>query len=83
MTIASNFMSSKGNGEECIMHSKSDNIEITSHDKADEPIKQFFELVLSRYHIGLETSMKGCDFISDCVNLFYQCHKINLNRGGS
>ena len=36
------------------------------------------------YQIGLETSMKGSDFIFDCVNsLYYKCHKIDLNRGGS
>ena len=28
--------------------------------------------------------MKGSDFIFDCVNsLYYKCHKIDLNRGGS
>ena len=28
--------------------------------------------------------MKGSDFVFDCVHLlYYQCHKINLNRGGS
>ena len=28
--------------------------------------------------------MKGSDFIFDCVNLlYYKCHKINLNCGGS
>ena len=33
---------------------------------------------LSRYQIGLGTSMKG-----DCVYLpFYKCHKINPNCGG-
>ena len=28
--------------------------------------------------------MKGSDFIFDCVySLYYKCHKINLNYGGS
>ena len=45
------------------MHSKSDNIEITSHDKAGEAIEEFFEWLLSRYQIGLARSMKGSDFI--------------------
>ena len=32
----------------------------------------------------METSVKGIDFIFDCVNLLYCInHKINLNRGGS
>ena len=39
--IAINFMSSKGNEEDCIMHSKSNNI-VMSHDKADEAIEQLF-----------------------------------------
>ena len=32
-----------------------------SHDKTDEAIEQLFELLLSMYQIGLETSMKGSD----------------------
>ena len=40
------------------MHSKSDNIEIMSQDKADKVIEDFFESVLSRYQIGLEKSVK-------------------------
>ena len=36
------------------------------------------------HQIGLVTSLKGSDFIFDCVYLlYYQCHKINLNPGGS
>ena len=28
--------------------------------------------------------MKGCEFVFDCVHLlYYNCHKINPNRGGS
>ena len=47
-----------------------------SHDKADDVIKELFESLLSRYQIGLETSMNGSDFIFDCVNLlYYKCHK--------
>ena len=66
------------------MHSKSDNIEIIINDKADEIIEKRFQILLSRYQIGLETSMKGSDFIFDCVHLvYYKCHKINFKRGGS
>ena len=40
--IANNFISSLDNGEECVMHSKSDNIEIMINDKAygitEEPL---------------------------------------------
>ena len=38
LTIAIHFISPKGNDEECVMHSKSDNIEIMINDKADEVI---------------------------------------------
>ena len=50
------------------MHSKSNNIEITCCDKAGEVIEQLFESVLSRYQIGLETSMKGIEFIFGCIS---------------
>ena len=56
-------MSFKYNDEERIMHSKSDNIEMMSNDKADELKEDLFASLLSRYQIGLETSMKRSDFI--------------------
>ena len=39
LTIANNFISSIDNDEESVMHSKSDNREITINDKADKIIK--------------------------------------------
>ena len=66
------------------MHSKRDNIEIMSRDKANEFIEELFEPLLNRYQIGLETSVRGSNFIFDCVNLLhYKCYKINFERGGS
>ena len=44
------------------MHSKSDNIKIMINDKADEVIEELFQSLLSKYHVGLETSMRGSDF---------------------
>ena len=39
--------------------------------------------LLSSYQIGLETSMKGSNFIFDDVSLlYYKCHQINFKRGG-
>ena len=59
------------------MHSKSDNIEIMINDKADEFIEELFQSFLSRYQIRLEISIRGSDFIFDCVHLlYYKCHKI-------
>ena len=49
------------------MHSKIDNIEIMINDRADEAIKDLVQLLLSIYQIGLETSLKGSNFMFDCV----------------
>ena len=57
LTVAINFISSKDNDEEHVIHSKSDNIEILINDKSDEVIEKLFESFLNRYQIGLETSM--------------------------
>ena len=66
------------------MYSKSDNKEIMITDKPDEFIEELFQPLLSRYQVGLETSMKGSDFIFDCAHLlYYKCHKIGFKRGGS
>ena len=83
-TIAINFVSFKDIDEEHVLHSKSHNMEIMIRDEADEVIKEIFKSLLSRYQIGLETSIKGGDFIFDCVNLLhYKCHLINLECGVS
>ena len=41
-TMAINVISSKDNDEELVMHSKSDNIELTIYDNTDEVIEEFF-----------------------------------------
>ena len=41
LTIAINVISYKDNDEECVMHSKSDNIEIIINDEGDEVIEEF------------------------------------------
>ena len=79
-----NFMSSKENDEEHVMHSKSDNVDIIGHDRADEAIEELFESLLSRYQIGLKTSMKGSNLIFDNFSLlYYECREINFKCGGS
>ena len=62
LKISFNFFSSKDTNEEQVMHSKSDNIEVMIYDNTNEVIEKNFELLLSRYQIGLETSMKDSDF---------------------
>ena len=84
LTIAINFIFSKDVDEEHAMHSKSNNIEVTPYDNANEMVDELFESLLLRYHIGLETSIRGSNFIFDSVQLLhYKCHKINFKRGCS
>ena len=51
-------------------------------DEADEAIKQFFNSLKNRYENNLE-SMKGSNFALFYLIMYYKCHKINLNCGGS
>ena len=76
LTIANNLISFKDIDEELVMNSKSDNMEVMIYDKADKVIKELFMSVLKVYQIVLETSMKGSDFIFDCVHtVYYKYHK--------
>ena len=84
LTIAINLISPKDNDKEHVMHSKSNNVEILINDKPGEVIEELFQLLLSKHHIGLETSMKGSKFVFHCVHLLYYIgHKTNPNHGGS
>ena len=69
--MAINFISSKDNCEEFLMHWKSDNIEIMINDKPDEVTEKLFKSLLNRYQVGLETSIRGSDFIFDCAYLLH------------
>ena len=84
LTIAINFISSKDNGEEVLMNAKSNKKEIMINDKADEVTKKLLKLIIKRYQNISEISMRGSDFIFDCIHLlYYKCHKINQNHGRS
>ena len=64
------------------MHSKSDNIKLMIKHEADEVIKERFD-PLNRYQNNLEP-IKGSEVVFDFVHiLYYKCHKINPNCGGS
>ena len=53
------------------------------NDDADEILKELFDSLKNRYHNNLE-SMKGSEFFFDYVHfMYYKCHEINPNRGGS
>ena len=80
LTIAINFISSIANDEGCVMHSKSDNIEIMIND---ETIKELFDSLKKRYQNNLKL-LKGREFVFDYVHLlYYKCHKVSPNRSGS
>ena len=65
------------------MDSKSDNIKIMMNDEVDDVIKELFDSFKSRYQNNL-ASTKGSEFFFDYVHLlYYKCHKINPNCGGS
>ena len=54
-TVSINSIFSKDTDQEHIMHLKSDNIEVITYDNVNEVTEETFELLLSRYKIGLET----------------------------
>ena len=84
LIITINFFSSEDdNDEECVMHSKSDNIEIMISGETDKIIEKLFNSFKTRYQNNLQ-SMRGSQFVFDYVHLlYYKCHKINFNYGGS
>ena len=80
LTIAIDFISSKFTDEEHVMYLKINDIEVMTHDNANEVVEEIFESLFCKYQIGLETSMKASDFIFDGVNLLYfKCHRIKRN----
>ena len=55
-----------------------------SYDNTNEVVNEFFDSLLSRYHIGLETSMRRSDFIFESLQtLFCKCRSINFKHEGS
>ena len=93
LTMAINFISSKNSDETCtIMHSASlirifgrnNNVENMIGSKTDEIIEELFKSFLQTYQEGLEESMRGSEFVYDCVDdLYYNLNKVSLSRGGS
>ena len=84
LTMQITFISSLDTGEFRIMHSKSNNVEIMMGIETDDTINELFESFLKKYQEGLETKMKGSNFVFESVDLlYYHLHRISLNRGGS
>ena len=63
INYGNNFISFKDTSEECVIYSKSNNLEIVINDKADEVIEELFESLFSRYQVSLETKMNSSNFI--------------------
>ena len=84
LTIEINFFSSKDAEEECVMHSKSNNIKFMSCNNANELVDELLESFRSRYQDNLKTSMHRREFIFNSVQLmYYKCHKVNFRCSGS
>ena len=77
------FISLKpGSDETRIMHTRSDNIEITIGDDNDDIIEELFKSFIQKYEENLQNKMRGSDFEFDGVNfLYYDFNEISLNRG--
>ena len=66
------------------MYTQSDNVEILIGTKTDNIIKELFKCFFKKYQEGLETKMKGNEFVFDNSDLlYYRLLNISLNTGGS
>ena len=84
LVLKINFISSLDTDEFREMYTKSNNIEIMNGTETNDIIKELFESFLRRYQEGLETKMKGSNFLFNSIDLlYYKFHKISLNRGAS
>ena len=76
-----NFISLKDSDEVRTMYTKSDNVDIMTGVDTNDVDEELFESTLEGYQTGLQESMRGSEFVFDCVNeLNYKLHKVNLNR---
>ena len=73
LTMQITFVSSLDTGEFHITHSKSNNTEILMSTETDDIINELFEYFLKKYQEGLETKMKGSEFVFESVDLLYYC----------
>ena len=81
LSMTNNVVRSKDSDQIHIMHTKIYNVEIGMGAETDDIIKELFKPLLKKYREGLEESMRGSEFIFDCVDLlYYNLQKISLNR---
>ena len=59
-------------------------LKFASYREANEVVNELFKSRRSKYQDGLETPIKGNDFIFDSDQLMYfKCQEVNFKRGGS
>ena len=63
LTISINFIFSEDVEEERVMHLRTNNIEFTSYNDANEVFDELFESLRSRYQRNLKTSIRESNFI--------------------
>ena len=61
------------------MYSKSKNIEVMMGNETDEIIEDLFDSLLQRYQKNLYESMRGSEFVFDCV-INSLCYKTRKNQ---
>ena len=54
-----------------VLYSESNNIEFVTGNENNEIIENLFDSLFPKYQKDLEESMKGREFVFDCVNLLY------------
>ena len=84
LSMRINFISSKDSDETVTMNTRSNNIEIMMGNETNEITEEPFESLMQKYQEGSEDNMRGNKFVFKSVDLlYYDPHKIGLNRGGS
>ena len=78
------FISFIDKNETQVMHTKSENVKIINGTDTSDAINELIDSFMKRYQEGLETKMKGSNYIFERIDLLeYHLHKISLNRGSS
>ena len=67
--VAINFIFSKDNDEEQVLHSKSDNIKIMINGEADETREGPFKSLLNRHQNNFKKLMKSSNFVFNDAQL--------------
>ena len=84
INMSINFNSLKDSNEVRTMYTKRNNVDIMTGVDTNDAVEELFKSALEKYQTGLQESMRGSEFVFDCVNEFhYKLRKVDLNRGRS